>query len=100
MMWQTTEHLEAHAMQADVAAVESMLAYILFHLESRKNFDHAVGMLALTLQVHSVAISEHDCLSQAAKTVQEKLGRAWRSVDMHVQYLRCMASVIGEMQAL
>lgn len=85
-------------LQADVQAVESMLGYVLFHLETRKNFDHVVGLLSLILKVHASAISEKEELCVLAKTIQEKMEAAWQRVDVHVQSLRCLSTFFSEMQ--
>lgn len=79
-------------------AVESMLAYVLYHLETRKNFDHVVGLLSLILKVHASAIGERKELSDLAKTIQGKLDVAWQRVDVHVQMLKCLSSFFSEMQ--
>jgi iron-sulfur cluster repair protein YtfE (RIC family) len=93
----TCDH--AVSVQAEAQAVESMLAYVLFHLETRKNFDHVVGILSLVLKVHASAISEKDELCQLARTIQEKLEAAWQRVDERVQSLRCLSSFFSEMHA-
>ena len=85
-------------LQGDIQAVESMLAYVLFHLETRKNFDHVVGLLSLVLKVHATAICENEALCELAKTIQGKLEASWHRVDVHVQSLRCLCMFFSEKQ--
>lgn len=85
-------------LQVEIQAVESMLAYVLFHLGTRKNFDHVVGLLSLILKVHATAICENEVLCELAKKIQGKLEGSWQRVDVHVQSLRCLCSFFREMQ--
>eukprot|EP00892_Ulva_mutabilis_P007619 jgi/Ulvmu1/5229/UM022_0022.1 len=83
----------------DVEAVEAMLGYVSHQLETQKNFDHAVGVLALVLQLHGQAIPQHKQLHESSATIREHLGQAWQKVDVSVQSLHCLVQLFGHMQA-
>lgn len=85
-------------MQVDVEAVEAMLKYVAHHLKTQRNFDHVVGMLSLVLELHGEAIPLHEQLHSACAAIRERLGQAWRKVDVSMQSLRCLVLLFGRMQ--